>query len=134
MFAFRSNAARVAPLSVLIDCIRFLLGSGLLRFAPVRERQGAAARLRPIRPESTKRWLRLAKRPSADILGQALERHRRDQAALVAIFSSPSLLETARFRLLAYSGQNDSSPTPQCVSYCAWAFAWGLRWRHCPSS
>src|ERR1700738_2206817 len=104
MFAFRSNAARVAPLSVMIDCIRFLLGSGLLRFAPVRERQGAAARLRPIRPESTKRWLRLAKRASADLLRQALERHR-DQAALVAIFSSPSLLETARFRLLAYSGQ-----------------------------
>jgi hypothetical protein len=29
----------VAPLSVLIDCISFLLGSGLLRFALVRERQ-----------------------------------------------------------------------------------------------
>jgi hypothetical protein len=34
-----ANAARVAPLSVLTDCISFLLGSGLLRFAPVRERQ-----------------------------------------------------------------------------------------------
>jgi hypothetical protein len=30
-----ANAARVAPLSVLTDCISFLLGSGLLRFAPV---------------------------------------------------------------------------------------------------
>jgi hypothetical protein len=52
----------------------------------------------------------------------------------VAIFLSPSLLEIGRFRLLAYSGQNDSSPTPQCVSYCAWAFAWVLPWRHCPGS